>query len=88
MSSVVIHQPEYLPWANLFFKIYKCDNFIFLDNVQYSRRSFQNRNLIGKDGSFEGNIDYYFADGLSQMPPEALNGIANGKTIKAKWIAS
>ncbi len=52
MSSVVIHQPEYLPWANLFFKIYKCDNFIFLDNVQYSRRSFQNRNLIGKDGSF------------------------------------
>jgi hypothetical protein len=37
---------------NLFFKILKSDKFIFLDNVQYSRRSFQNRNILGKDGNF------------------------------------
>ena len=52
MSSVVIHQPEYFPWINLFFKMMKSDKFIFLDNVQYSRRSFQNRNILGKDGNF------------------------------------
>tara|TARA_B100000700_G_scaffold101787_1_gene114713 strand:+ start:1902 stop:2582 length:681 start_codon:yes stop_codon:yes gene_type:complete len=52
MSSVVIHQPEYFPWINLFFKMMKSDKFIFLDHVQYSRRSFQNRNILGKDGNF------------------------------------
>ncbi len=44
--------------------------------------------FIGKDGRVEGSIDYYFADGSSNMPPEALNGIANGKTIKANITAS
>ena len=52
MSNVVIHQPEYFPWINLFFKMLKCDKFILLDSVQYSRRSFQNRNILGKDGIF------------------------------------
>ena len=50
MSSIVIHQPEYFPWPNLFFKMVKCNKFIFLDSVQYARRSFQNRNILGKDG--------------------------------------
>ena len=49
MSSIVIHQPEYFPWINFFFKMIKCDKFIFLDNVQYLRRSFQNRNIIGNN---------------------------------------
>ena len=49
MSSVVIHQPEYFPWPNLFFKMIKCNKFVFLDSVQYARRSFQNRNILGKD---------------------------------------
>lgn len=44
--------------------------------------------FIGKDGRLEGNIDYFFADGSSKMPPESLNGIANGKTIKANLTAS
>ena len=44
--SVAIHQPEYFPWANLFKKMYCADVFIFLDDVQYVRRSFQNRNKV------------------------------------------
>ena len=35
-----------------------------------------------------GHIDYYFAYGPSQIPPEALNGIADGETIKANITAS
>lgn len=43
---VAIHQPNYLPWLGYFFKIAKCDRFVLLDNVQYSRDGFVNRNKI------------------------------------------
>ncbi len=47
MSRVVaIHQPNYLPWLGYFFKITQCDVFVFLDNVQYEKRGFTNRNRI------------------------------------------
>ena len=46
MSKILIHQPEYLPWTHLFEKIKLSDVFVFLDNVQYNRRSYQNRNEI------------------------------------------
>lgn len=42
----VIHQPEFFPWTNFFYKVKKANSLIFLDNVQYNRRSFQNRNYI------------------------------------------
>lgn len=49
---VSAHQPQYIPWLGYFDKIAKCDNFVFLDNVQYKEREFQNRNKIRtKDGS-------------------------------------
>jgi len=40
------HQPQYLPWLGYFDKIAKSDCFVFLDNVQYKHREFQNRNRI------------------------------------------
>ena len=40
---VAIHQPNYLPWIGYFFKILESDVFIFLDDVQFSKNSFQNR---------------------------------------------
>ncbi len=43
---VGIHQPMYLPWLGLFDRIYKCDQFILLDNVPYSKNYFINRNKI------------------------------------------
>jgi hypothetical protein len=48
---VSVHQPQYLPWLGYFDKICKSDTFVFLDNVQYKEREFQNRNKIRtKDG--------------------------------------
>jgi len=45
------HQPQYLPWLGYFDKIQKSDIFVFLDNVQYKKREYQNRNQIKtKDG--------------------------------------
>ncbi len=67
MYNIVIHQPEYLPWINLFLKLSKCQKFVFLDNVQYTRRSFQNRNIISKNGKL-----YYLTVPLHYSPRETL----------------
>jgi hypothetical protein len=43
---VAIHQPQYLPWLGYFHKIDQADVFILLDNVQYKKNEWQNRNKI------------------------------------------
>jgi hypothetical protein len=48
---ITIHQPEHAPWLGFFHKINLADTYLVLDNVQYRRRYFQNRNKIRtKDG--------------------------------------
>ena len=44
--KVAIHQPNYLPWLGFFKKIYECDTFVILDDVQINTRAFQNRTRI------------------------------------------
>ena len=41
-----IHQPQYIPWLGYIDKIDKADVFCFLDNVQYKKNDWQNRNRI------------------------------------------
>jgi hypothetical protein len=43
---VGIHQPEYLPWMGFLNKLANSDVFVLLDNVQYRKNYFQNRNRI------------------------------------------
>jgi WbqC-like protein family len=43
---VAIHQPNFLPWIGYFYKIASVDTFVFLDDVQFSKNSYTNRNLI------------------------------------------
>lgn len=40
---VTIHQPNFLPWLGFFHKMDKADVFVSLDNVQYTKNSYQNR---------------------------------------------
>ena len=50
---VSVHQPQYLPWLGYFDKIARCDTFIFLDNVQFKKNEWQNRNKIKTDKKYQ-----------------------------------
>jgi hypothetical protein len=46
MMLVAIHQPQYLPWLGYFDKMDQADCFVLLDNVQYKKNEWQNRNRV------------------------------------------
>lgn len=43
---VAVMQPTYLPWIGYFGMIDRVNTFVFLDSVQYAKRSWQQRNQI------------------------------------------
>ncbi len=43
---IAILQPVYLPWLGYFEQMAMADRFIFMDDVQYTRRDWRNRNRI------------------------------------------
>lgn len=48
---ITIHQPEHFPYMGYFQKMKAADLFIILDNVNYRKNYFQNRNkLLNKNG--------------------------------------
>ena len=46
MITAAIHQPGYLPWLGFFKKMMSCDVFVFLDDSQYEKKNWYNRNYI------------------------------------------
>ncbi len=43
---VAIHQPDYIPWLGLYYKIAHSDIFVYLDDAQYSNEADHNVNVI------------------------------------------
>lgn len=43
---VAIHQPEWLPWLGFLDKLRQCDVFVLLDQVQFEKHYYQNRNRV------------------------------------------
>ena len=43
---IAIHQPDYIPWLGLYYKMAHCDVFVYLDDAQYSNQADHNVNLI------------------------------------------
>jgi hypothetical protein len=50
MKRVAIIQSNYVPWKGYFDLIDRCDEFLLLDEVQYTRRDWRNRNKIKTAG--------------------------------------
>jgi hypothetical protein len=48
-----ITQPTYLPWIGIFKAIDFCDNFVFYDDVQFEKQSWQQRNKIASPNKGE-----------------------------------
>lgn len=50
--KLAAHQLQYMPGLRFFAKMRACDLFVYLDDVQYEKREFQNRNKIRtRDGA-------------------------------------
>jgi hypothetical protein len=49
-GAVAIMQPTFLPWAGYFALMLQAETFVFLDSVQFVRRSWQQRNRIKVPG--------------------------------------
>ena len=45
--TIAVMQPTYLPYLGYFDLIAQADVFVFLDDVQFERKSWQQRNRIG-----------------------------------------
>lgn len=46
MITVAIHQPDYIPWLGLYYKMAHSDIFVYLDDAQYSNEADHNVNVI------------------------------------------
>ncbi len=50
---IAIHQPQYMPWLGYFSKMANVDLFIFLNDVQFKKNEWQNRNRIRNSESWQ-----------------------------------
>lgn len=85
---VSIHQPAYLPWLGYFDKIARADLFIWLDNVQFQKSSFQNRNkILTKDGPVWLTVPMRTSGVLYETPLKDVE-IDNSKNWRVKHLSS
>lgn len=78
--KVAIHQPEHFPYLGFFQKMQAADIFVILDDVQYTKNNFQNRNkFLNKNG-----VEEWFT---VQVEPKANNKLIRDVEVsrEAKW---
>ncbi|MEF2230128.1 MAG: WbqC family protein [Pseudodesulfovibrio sp.] len=84
MRSVIM-QPTYMPWAGFFDLMDQCDSFFFLDDVEFSKQSWQQRNRIRGQHGLEWITVPVLTKGCSRqlISETRLNGTAFvGKHVK------
>ena len=65
---VTIHQPEHFPYLGFFQKMQAADLFVILDDTQYTKENFQNRNkFLNKNG-----VEEWFTVELEQNTNKKL----------------
>ena len=71
-----IHQPQYLPWLGYFDKLDKADMFCYLDNVQYKKNDWQNRNKIKTANGWQ-----WLTTPVYHRFPENINEVIINNTV-------
>lgn len=86
--KVSINQPAYLPWLGYFDKIQKADIHVILDNVQFEKNSYINRNKIrGKEGEIWVTVPVNTSGKFGNLEIRKLK-ISQGRDWKRKhWNA-
>ena len=75
---IAIHQPHYFPNLAYFYKIAKCDIFVFLDTAQYVKGNWINRNKIKTPTGWQWltvPVSYMFGDQIQKV-----------KLSNAEWL--
>jgi hypothetical protein len=75
----VIMQPTYLPWIGYFDLIDQSQVFIFLDNVQFEKQSWQQRNRIRTQKGLEWLTVPIFIKGRSLQPIKDVEIVLSDK---------
>jgi len=71
MKTVVIHQPDFMPYLGFFHRLLHADLYIVLDDVQFLRRGWHHRDKIKTPHG-----DKWFTLGLQKSPQnEKINNI-------------
>ena len=86
--KLVGHQPEFLPWLGFFHKLTLGDTYMIVDNVQFKKKHFENRNRISTrngalwitvpvhtQGRFEQHINQVAIDNRSNWQRKILKSI-------------
>lgn len=70
------HQPNFLPYLGVFYKIYMSDNLALLDNIQYSNEGLHNANyiMINKEKKkITVPVSYKFGDKIKDVKIDKNN---------------
>lgn len=70
--KISIHQPCYIPYLGIFYKMFLSDQFVFLDDAQFTTGYVINWNTVkGANGSHRLKIpiQYRFGDRINQVVP-------------------
>jgi hypothetical protein len=83
-----VHQPQYLPWLGYFDKMNKADVFCYLDNVQYKKNEWQNRNRIKTAQNWQWltvPVRYRFPQKINEVK---INNTVNWKKKQLQSLVS
>jgi hypothetical protein len=67
VRTIVVLQPGYLPWLGYFEQLYQSDVFVVLDDVQYDKNGWRNRNRVRTADGWCWLTVPVVRDGLSEL---------------------
>ncbi|MBD3379955.1 MAG: hypothetical protein GF408_05775 [Candidatus Omnitrophica bacterium] len=86
--KIAIHQPQYMPWLGYFDKMDRADVFVVLDDVQFKKNEWQNRNRIRTADSWQWMtvpVIHHFGQTISSA---AIDNHSNWKKKHLKALES